>query len=69
MMIAKLTVEDLNKLFKELGKSRYATYVNVSIDGPRINFSFEGQDGKLVTVTVYTADSKISPTITRTETL
>lgn len=69
MIIGKITVEDIEKLIKTIRQSRHAAYITVSIDGPKIKFSFTGDDGRLVTVTLYDSDMKIAPTLTRTESL
>jgi hypothetical protein len=68
-MIVKVTSEDLTKLVKTVMSSRYATYVNVDLDGQRIRFTFEDDNGKLVTVTLFDTGTKVSPTVTRTESL
>ena len=69
MIIAKVTSDDLEKLLKQIRSSRFAQYVNVSVDGPRLQFSFEGADQKLVTVTLFDSEQKIAPTLTKTESL
>lgn len=68
-MIAKVTTQDLEKLMKSVRSSRSATYVTVSIDGPKLLFSFQDDAGKLLTVTLFDENLKVSPTVTRTESL
>lgn len=69
MFIGKLSVGDFNRLTKELEKSTRAHTIQLSVDGPKVNFSYEGQDGRLVTITLFDSDSGIKPIITKTETL
>lgn len=69
MQIGKFTLADFKKLTKELEKSNRAHTILLSTDGPKTNFSYEGQDGKLVTITLFDSDSGIKPIITKTETL
>ena len=45
MMIAKIRVEDLNKLMKVVKMSSIAAYIQVSSDGPKISFSFPDESG------------------------
>lgn len=59
----------MNKLMKALASSRRAHTVMVSSDGPALKFSFEDDDGKLTTVTLYDTDTNTTPVITKTERL
>lgn len=69
MNIAKIDVKDMEKLYVQLKQSRRVTYIQVSIDGPKLLFSFEDDNGKLLTVTLFDENLKVSPTVTRTEVL
>lgn len=68
-MIAKLRADDIEKLMKVLRACRLATYVQISIDGPKVNFSFPDDAGKLLTVTLFDDTMSVRPTVTRTESI
>lgn len=69
MTIAKLSAEDLKKLAKRLESSKYAAFVQISMDGPKISFTFEDIDGKLSVVNLFDTSTQVSASITRTESL
>lgn len=69
MLIAKILASDLEKLMKVMRASRTAQYVQVSIDGPKLLFSFPDDAGKLLTVTLFDESIQVNPTMTRTESL
>lgn len=67
MNIGKYKIDDLNKLVKTLSLSKSPSVFNVSQDGPRLLFSFIGDDGKQVTITLFDAETNTMPTITKTD--
>lgn len=67
MNIGKYKIEDLNKLHKTISLSRSPSTFTVAMDGPRLNFAYLGDDGKLVTITLFDAETSSTPTITRTD--
>jgi hypothetical protein len=68
-MIGKVANEDLEKVISAIRASRNSSYITILADGPKILFTFTGDDGKLVTVTLFDTAHRIAPTITRTESL
>lgn len=69
MQIGKFTIDDMKKMMKAVSLSRRAYNILISVDGPSLKFSFEDDDGKLTTVTLFDEDIKSTPTITKTERL
>ena len=67
MIIGKYRIDDLNKLVKTLALSRSASTFTVSMDGPKMLVSYTGDDGKLVTITLFSAELNKMPTITKTD--
>lgn len=67
MIIGKYLVSDLKKLLDAVLKSRRATTFQMSMDGPKLLVSYDGDDGKVTTVTLFDESVKSSPTISRTE--
>lgn len=67
MQIGKFKIEDLTKLYKTISLSRSASTFTVSVDGPKLLVNYAGDDGKLVTITLFDAGINTIPTITKTD--
>ena len=67
MQVGKFKIEDLVKLNKTIALSRSATTFTVSVDGPKLLIHYTGDDGKLVTVTLFDSHINTMPTITKTD--
>lgn len=69
MLVAKVQVQDLEKLLKEVRKSNRVAYVNIFTDGPSIKFQFENDQGRLTTVTIFDESKQTAPTASETRSL
>lgn len=69
MLIGKIDAKDLVKLAKKVEQSKFCSFINVSVDGPKLCFSFEDADGRLCTVTIFDSSAQTFATITKTEML
>ncbi len=67
MNIGKFKIEDLNKLHKTISLCKSAVTFTVSMDGPKLLVNYTGDDGKLVTVTLFNTEANSTPTITKTD--
>jgi hypothetical protein len=69
MIIGKYLISDFKKFMDAASKSRRAMTVVVSMDGPKLLLSYDGDDSTITTVTIFDEETRTSPTISRTETL
>jgi hypothetical protein len=67
--VGKYLSADLKKCVEAMALSRRAMTFNVMTDGPRLLVSFEGDDGTIVTVTLFDESTNSKPTISKTESL
>ena len=67
MLIGKFKIEDLEKLHKAISLSRSPSTFTLSSDGPKIMISYTGDDGKLVSITLFDSNTSTVPTITKTD--
>ena len=67
MIIGKFRIEDLSKMFKTIQLSKNPSTFNVQADGPKLLISYVDDNGKIVTVTLFSADINQMPTITKTD--
>lgn len=65
----KLDAKDLLKAAELLSKNKTAVLVNVTEIGPTLVFTFTGDDGRLLTVTLYDTKTQARATVTKSETL
>ena len=68
-MIVKLDRQDILKAAELLTKNKTAVFVNVTMEGPRINLTFTSDDGKLTTVTLFDTKTQARATVTKAEEL
>lgn len=69
MTTVRIKSEDLIKAVELMKKSKNAFSVSVETLFHDVRLTFEGDDGKMVTVTLYAEASKAFPTVNKTERL
>lgn len=68
MIVGKYKIQDLEKLFKTMQLSKSPSVFTISVDGPKLNFNYVDDHGKIVIITIFDSESTNStPIITKTD--